>query len=377
MAGRRRSSAAASRSRRSKSRPTARSGCSCGWSRREYRQGRLPLHASRRKAGNSDEKLPITLTIGEELPAKLKLTTNFPALRGTATTSFKYRVTRHQRQRPRRDGQFQRRRAEEFPGQLYRGLWQPADHQHPDRGRQVEGCRGLADDPARDPGRRLQAGAACQDRGGQRRSPGQPDDRRPAAPRALGRRRPAVSGEAYAGQSSQLTVVLRNDGSEAARDIELSATDPGGLEIRASTRSSCRSSPAGATQNVKVTLTPSPARDRRRLPDDNPRQRRRRAVRIRQFPHHRADLDAVGRGRHRDHRDRAAGRRLRRRPLRPPLRESAGIAHGGRRWCIRAEGLTKRYGAPCRGRPYRSRSRAPARSSAFSGRTARARRRRS
>ena len=40
-----------------------------------------------------DEKLPITLTIGEELPAKLKLTTNFPALRGTATTSFKYRVT--------------------------------------------------------------------------------------------------------------------------------------------------------------------------------------------------------------------------------------------------------------------------------------------
>src|SRR5438045_4581882 len=40
-----------------------------------------------------DEKLPITVTIGEELPAKLKLTTNFPALRGTATTSFKYRVT--------------------------------------------------------------------------------------------------------------------------------------------------------------------------------------------------------------------------------------------------------------------------------------------
>ena len=40
-----------------------------------------------------DEKLPITVTIGEELPAKLKLTTNFPALRGTATTSFKYRVS--------------------------------------------------------------------------------------------------------------------------------------------------------------------------------------------------------------------------------------------------------------------------------------------
>src|SRR5439155_27252554 len=39
------------------------------------------------------EKLPATLTIGEEVPAKLKLTTNFEALRGTPTTSFKYRVT--------------------------------------------------------------------------------------------------------------------------------------------------------------------------------------------------------------------------------------------------------------------------------------------
>src|SRR5215471_6685477 len=38
-------------------------------------------------------KRPITVTIGQELPAKLKLTTNFPALRGTATTSFKFKVT--------------------------------------------------------------------------------------------------------------------------------------------------------------------------------------------------------------------------------------------------------------------------------------------
>src|SRR6202030_707398 len=45
------------------------------------------------KNGQYDDKLPITLVIGEELPAKLKLTTNFPALRGTATTSFKYKVS--------------------------------------------------------------------------------------------------------------------------------------------------------------------------------------------------------------------------------------------------------------------------------------------
>src|SRR4029077_340628 len=40
-----------------------------------------------------DEKLAVTITIAEEVPAKLKLSTNFPALRGTATTSFKYKMT--------------------------------------------------------------------------------------------------------------------------------------------------------------------------------------------------------------------------------------------------------------------------------------------
>src|SRR5712691_1909732 len=45
------------------------------------------------KGDGSDLKLPIIVTIGQELPAKLKLTTNFPSLRGTATTSFKFKVT--------------------------------------------------------------------------------------------------------------------------------------------------------------------------------------------------------------------------------------------------------------------------------------------
>src|SRR6516164_5687678 len=45
------------------------------------------------RSDGSTLKRPITVTIGQELPAKLKLTTNFPALRGTATTSFKFKVT--------------------------------------------------------------------------------------------------------------------------------------------------------------------------------------------------------------------------------------------------------------------------------------------
>jgi uncharacterized membrane protein len=45
------------------------------------------------KGPGQDVKLPLTLTVGQEVPAKLKMTTNFPDLRGTATTAFKYRVT--------------------------------------------------------------------------------------------------------------------------------------------------------------------------------------------------------------------------------------------------------------------------------------------
>ena len=65
-----------------------------------------------------------------------------------------------------------------------------------------------------------------------------------------------MSGEAYAGQESQLTVVLRNDGSEAAREVELSATTPEAWKSNFDPKQVPQIAP-GATQNVKVTLTPS------------------------------------------------------------------------------------------------------------------------
>ena len=65
-----------------------------------------------------------------------------------------------------------------------------------------------------------------------------------------------LSGEAYAGQAGQLTVVLRNDGSEAARDIELNATTPEGWKSSFDPKQVAQLGP-GATQDVKVTLTPS------------------------------------------------------------------------------------------------------------------------
>ncbi|HVB14975.1 MAG TPA: NEW3 domain-containing protein, partial [Stellaceae bacterium] len=65
-----------------------------------------------------------------------------------------------------------------------------------------------------------------------------------------------LSGEAYAGQDGELTVVLRNDGSEAAHDIELSATTPDGWKSSFDPKKVAQI-PAGGRQEVKVALTPS------------------------------------------------------------------------------------------------------------------------
>ena len=143
------------------------------------------------KSAQHDEKLPITLTIGEELPAKLKLTTNFPALRGTATTSFKYRVTvtndsgrdatiNFSADAPKN---FQVSFTEAYGSQQITSIPIEAG-----KSKDVEASLTIPRD--------TQAGdykldAARQDRSDERRTPGQPDDRRPGARRALGRRRPA------------------------------------------------------------------------------------------------------------------------------------------------------------------------------------------
>ena len=92
-----------------------------------------------------------------------------------------------------------------------------------------------------------------------------------------------LSGDAYAGQDSQLTVVLRNDGSEAARDVELSRDRRPRAGRSSFDPKTVPQLAAGASQDVKVTLTPSDARDRRRLPDDDPRQRRPAACRNRRI----------------------------------------------------------------------------------------------
>src|SRR5216683_5920888 len=207
------------------------------------------------KNAQFDDKLAITVTIGEEVPAKLKLTTNFPALRGTATTSFKYKVTVNNDSG--RDAtinlsgdapkNFQIGFTEAYASQQITSIPIEAG-----KSKDVEASLTIPrETPAGDYKLALHAKteAASADL--------------PASLAIVGQARVTLSGEggrlsgeAYAGQGSQLTVVLRNDGSEAARDIEFSATTPEGWKSSFDPKQVAQV-PPGATQDVKVTLTPS------------------------------------------------------------------------------------------------------------------------
>lgn len=207
------------------------------------------------KGEGQDLKLPITVTVGEEVPAKLKLTTNFPALRGTATTAFKYRVSVTNDSG--RDAtinfgadtpkNFNVTYTEAYGSQQIASIPIEAG-----KSKDIEASVSLPrDTPAGD--YKLVLHAKTDVTGADL----------PVTLTVIGQPQLSVSGEggrlsgeAYAGQDSQLTVVLRNDGSEAAREIKLSATTPEGWKSSFDPKE-VPQIPPGGTQNVKVTLTPS------------------------------------------------------------------------------------------------------------------------
>jgi uncharacterized membrane protein len=205
--------------------------------------------------GGSTLKLPITVTIGQELPAKLKLTTNFPALRGTVTTSFKFKVTvtndsgrdatiNFSADAPKN---FQVTFTEAYGTQQLTSIPIEAG-----KSKDIEASVALPrDSPAGDYKLALHAKseAASADLDLSITIVGQP---RLALAGEGGR----LSGEAYAGQDSQLTLVAKNDGSEAARDIEFSATAPEGWKTSFDPKELPELGP-GKSQSIKATLTPS------------------------------------------------------------------------------------------------------------------------
>ena len=207
------------------------------------------------KNAQRDEKLPILLTIGDEVPAKLKLTTSIPAQRGTSTTSFKYRVTINNdsgrdatvalsADAPRN---FQVNFTEAYGSQQVTSIPIEAG-----KTKDVEAALTIPrDTPANEYKLTLRAKTE------------QASAELPVSMTIVGQPRLAISGEggrlsgeAYSGQSSQITIMLRNDGTEAARDIELSATTPEGWKSEFDPKQ-VPQLPAGGTQSVKVLLTPS------------------------------------------------------------------------------------------------------------------------
>jgi len=207
------------------------------------------------QGGGTTLKLPVTLTIGQELPGKLKLTTNFPALRGTATTSFKFKVTvtndsgrdatiNFSADAPKN---FQVTFTEAYGTQQLTSIPIEAG-----KSKDIEASVALPrDTPAGEYKLALHAKseAASADLDLSITIIGQ-------ARLALAGEGGRLSGEAYAGQDSQLTVVAKNDGSEAARDIEFSATAPEGWKTSFDPKE-LPELDAGKSQSIKVTLTPA------------------------------------------------------------------------------------------------------------------------
>jgi uncharacterized membrane protein len=208
------------------------------------------------QGGSHDLKLPIALTIGKELPAKLKLTTGFPSLRGTATTSFKYKMTvandsgrdatiNFSADTPKN---VQVNFTEAYGTQQLTSIPIEAG-----KSKDIDANLVL---PHEFPAgtykiilhAKSEAAAASL----------------PVAMTIVGSPRLEVSGEggrlsgeAYAGQASPLTAVVSNDGSAAARDVELSASAPEGWKTSFDPKKLAEL-PAGKSQKVKVVLTPSP-----------------------------------------------------------------------------------------------------------------------
>jgi uncharacterized membrane protein len=207
------------------------------------------------QGGGNTWKLPITVTVGQELPAKLKLTTNFPALRGTATTSFKFKVTvandsgrdatiNFSADAPKN---FQVTFTEAYGTQQLTSIPIEAG-----KSKDIEASVALPrDTPAGEYKLALHAKseAAAADLDLTITIIGQ-------ARLALAGEGGRLSGEATAGQDSQLTVVAKNDGSEAARDVEFSATAPEGWKTSFDPKELPELG-AGKSQSIKVTLTPA------------------------------------------------------------------------------------------------------------------------
>jgi uncharacterized membrane protein len=205
--------------------------------------------------GATDLKLPIVLTVGKELPAKLKLSTNLPALRGTAATSFKFTVTVANDSGRNATIDFSAAAPKNFQVTFTEAYGSQQITSLPvEAGKTKDIDATVApprDTPAGDYRLTLHAKseAASADL--------------PLAVTVVGQPRLTLAGEgerlsanAYSGQASPVTIIVRNTGSETARDIALSASAPEDWKTSFSPKEIGELAP-NKSRSVQLTLTPS------------------------------------------------------------------------------------------------------------------------
>ncbi len=200
-------------------------------------------------------ELPIEVIVGEELPAKLKLAANFPSLRGTAQSTFKYRLTLNNDSG--RDATinlnagappgFEVSFTESYGTQQITGI-------------PLEAGKSKDLDVSVRPPREITAGiyefvVSAQGEAAAAELKLGLD--------VIGQPRLALTGEgdrlsadAYAGRETPVTLFVRNIGTEAARNIELSASTPQEWQVTFDPQQIAEIGPDGV-QEVKALVSPS------------------------------------------------------------------------------------------------------------------------
>ncbi len=176
-------------------------------------------------------QLPLTLAVGQVLPPRLTLTAELPVLRGAATSSFRYRLTlKNESDRDllvnldaRTQKSFQVSFTPSFASQQVTSLPVKAGES-----RDIDAEVSL---PRQVPAGTYDVNVVAA--AGDARAAiklgleitGRPD-------LSLTTRDGRLSGRAYAGRAEPFKLVLKNQGGAAAQDVELSASEPTGWEVK-------------------------------------------------------------------------------------------------------------------------------------------------
>lgn len=207
------------------------------------------------KGGTTDLRLPLTLTIRKGLPAKLKLTTDLPALRGPATAAFQFKVNIANDSGHNATVDFGSSAPKGFQVTYTQAYGTQQITSIPIKAGQSKEIQAAVALPHHTPAGQYRvlfrvksdlASAAL-----------------PLGITVVGRAQLSLTGEngrlsgqAYAGTSTPLTLVLRNNGSAMARDIGFDASPPEGWKTHFEPKRLAALAP-GQIARVKLLLTPS------------------------------------------------------------------------------------------------------------------------